>query len=395
MKVALVLERFDVARGGAERSTYEMALSLHELGVQVTVVTSQAHHGGTHDFPFSIEELPVKAGTRVGWWREFERTVTEYLSRNPYDIVQSISPLSVADIYQPRGGSILYSSRRHAFSYPCPVGRRIKRITSWMNRGRQERISCERQLCTSVKGPAVAALSHYVAEQFRHEYALDSQRIRIVPNGVMVDTIRNEETQNQGQKLRQMMDARGGLTLFLFAAENYRLKGLHWLIRSAGCAAERLDENDGDFRIIVAGNEMYADYWKQAQKTAAAGKVVFIGPTRQMSALLNSCDAVVLPTYNDACSRLILEGLAAGKPGITTRFNGASDFLDRGKYGIVIDECDDVEALANALLVVTNREKQKEMVTRIEQDRVHEKVSMRRHARDLAAIYEEMIESRK
>ena len=106
-----------------------------------------------------------------------------------------------------------------------------------------------------------------------------------------------------------------------------------------------------------------------------------------MPALLYMADAVVLPSYNDACSRLILEGLAVGRAGVTTRFNGAADFLGEGKYGLVIDRCDDVEALAEALLNLCDPQHQRQMSDAIASDDVCEQVSVHRHARQLMDLY--------
>jgi glycosyltransferase involved in cell wall biosynthesis len=106
------------------------------------------------------------------------------------------------------------------------------------------------------------------------------------------------------------------------------------------------------------------------------------------------CDAVVLPSYNDACSRLVLEGLAVGKPAITTRFNGACDYLGEGRYGCIVEPCDDVEALANAMLELCDPAKVQAMCQAIERDNLREQVSMHRHARELLELYRQIIQNK-
>ena len=96
-------------------------------------------------------------------------------------------------------------------------------------------------------------------------------------------------------------------------------------------------------------------------------KVIFNGPTSKVPALATMADAMVLPTYNDACSRTIMEGLAAGCPGITTRYNGAADFLDEGQFGIILEKCGDAGELASALLTLCDRQRQQKMA-RIHQE---------------------------
>ena len=141
---------------------------------------------------------------------------------------------------------------------------------------------------------------------------------------------------------------------------------------------------------MVVSKQDYKSYWQQAQELGLGDVVIFMGHSDKMAQLLRMSDAVVLPSYNDACSRLILEGLAAGRPGITTRYNGAAEFLGGGKYGIVIDRADDEAALGRALVELCDRGRQREMSRAIEDDKVYQRVSMRRHAKELLGLYEEL-----
>jgi len=99
---------------------------------------------------------------------------------------------------------------------------------------------------------------------------------------------------------------------------------------------------------------------------------------------------VVLPTYNDACSRVVLEGLAAGKPAITTRYNGAAEFLGQGRYGCIVDQCDNVDELAAALLRICDRRQQQRMCQAVEADKLWQQVGMARHARELVQLYQSL-----
>ena len=58
---------------------------------------------------------------------------------------------------------------------------------------------------------------------------------------------------------------------------------------------------------------------------------------------------VALPTLYDPCSNVVLEALACGSPVVTTRANGAKDFIVPGENGIILSEPDDTAGLASAL----------------------------------------------
>ena len=390
MRIALVLEKFKLAKGGAERSSYELAGGLAELGHHVTLLAGTIERDSSVEPPFDLHSLSVSGPRGKVRWRRFQHAVIRHLHANEYDIVHSMVPLTAAQVYQPRGGSILYSARRHAQSYDFPLLAKLKRATLALNRPRQARIAAERKLCAAADGPVVAALSNYVAEQFKSEYNLPDHRLRVIPNGVATDPLIDEKAQSLGRKFRRQFDKNNDLALFLFAAQNPRLKGLTCLIQAAHLAARRRT-GQRDFRILAVSGWKYASYWRLAQRLNLDRRVVFMGSTRLITPLVQMCDAVVLPTFNDACSRLILEALAVGRPAITTRFNGAAEFLDQGKYGLVIDEPNDVEALADALLQLADRKQHLKMTSAIEADQLREKVSLRRHVRRLLELYQQII----
>jgi len=392
MKIALVIERFNLLRGGQERSTYELAGALGELNLDVTLVAARIDRPDVGDLPFKTHEVPANAWTRSGRRRNFEQNVTRYFAESDYDIVHSMIPLPTAHVYQPRSGSILYSGKRHAASYECPLMANFKRATSILNRARQAWIANERKLSQAPNGPVVAAISNYVAEQFKTEYGLHENRIHLVRNGVRIDSFRSNKTKEQGRRLRQLFDKKDDLAIFLFAADDPRRKGLSWLLNSAAQAATMLTKNELDFRIIVIGGKNVLPYRKQVLATPIEKRILFLGSTQQMPPLIQMCDAVVLPTYDDPCSRLIMEGLASGKPAITTSYNGAAEFLADGKYGIIIENCPDTKALAQALLRLCDPQQQQQMSQAIESDHLYQQVSMQRHARELLTLYKKLLQ---
>ena len=391
MKIALIFERFNLQRGGAERSTYELAHALTELGEDITLVAAKIENQHTDNLPFKMRQVPVTGLTRTRQWYNFQKAMADLAAGNEFDIIHSMVPLDCAHVYQPRGGSIWYSTKRHAASYKYPLQRRFKLATAWLNRPRHARIASERMLCLENNTPTIAALSNYVADQFRSIYQLNDDRIHLIRNGIDVERLRSMQAHTDGKKLRHLYDRQGNKALFLFAAENLRLKGLDWLLKAAEKAAEQLSDGLRDFVIMVLSSENYQNFWIRTQKPTLKHRILFMGATNRIDAQLHMCDAVVLPTYNDACSRLVLEALAVGKPAITTSKNGAADFLDNGKYGFVIEQSDNIDALAQALLQLCDPNIQKNISQAIEFDRLHERVSIKRHAQELITLYNELL----
>ena len=390
MKVLLILEKFKISRGGAERSTFERATALTELGAEVTVAAGQVDESNDQP-PFAVKNLKCRGGTRSDRWKKFQQAVKELLARSDFDISHSSAPLTMVDVYQPRRGSVAFSARRHCISYESALVRRFKLATMVLNRACQRQIKQERQICQATNGPIITALSSYVCEQFKSEYHLKNDRLRLIANGVVTEPFRCEQARFKGSQLRSRFDPDNSRALFVFAAENLRLKGLRCLIE-AGHELKKTQARD--FRIFVVSGDNYHRYWQLAQKLELSEQIIFLGNTREMAGLLNMCDGVVVPTYNDACSRVVLEALAAGKPAITSKFNGAVDFLVPGKHGLIIDEANRINSLAQAMAKLCDPEVVRSMSAAIEQDQLHEKVSMHRHGRELTELYEEILRQR-
>ncbi|MBN1436921.1 MAG: glycosyltransferase family 4 protein [Sedimentisphaerales bacterium] len=404
MKIALITENITPSRGGAERSVNEMALALIQKGHDVTLIagreTEDPNRGPTDQTPtqaFPFIMLNVTGVTRHSWWHHFQHAVNQHLTQNHYDIVHSMAPLMNVDVYQPRGGSILHSAQRQAVAHENIFKVIFKRATLRFNTARQARIAAESDIACDPKGPIVAALSQYVARQFIDLYRIEPNRLRLIRNGIAIDRLRSQQAQTDGATLRRQFDPKSDKAIFLFAAENLLLKGLTPLIRAVARAAQIRDENPKstrDFCVLVAGSIEYRPWWKMARRLGQDNRVLFIGKTAQMSALYNMADAVVLPNFNDACSRVVMESLAVSKPVITTTFNGAAQFFSHKKHGLLLTPNYNTDELAQAILGICDSARQQSMAQAIEADQLYQQVSIERHATELIKLYKDCLQKK-
>ena len=102
-------------------------------------------------------------------------------------------------------------------------------------------------------------------------------------------------------------------------------------------------------------------------------------------------DVAVLPTFYDPSSRFILEALAAGKPVITTKYNGACDLFADNRHGIIIKKPQDATELAKAIIHYTETEKINNASNAIIDDKLVEKISITRVSHELVKLYELII----
>jgi len=383
MRVAIIAERIDTALGGAERSVGELCDALSAQGMDVTLLAAKGDSASRHVHILCRNRLGKRVDPRA-----FGTALQKHLQLVSCDIVHSVLPFPFADVYQPRGGTYAETILRNAASYEHGLVPTAKRLTAFANQRRQAWMRAERALAAGTRGPVIAALSRYVAEQFQRHYHTPPERIVLINNGVHT---RNRPAPDSADPLRLRILNHLGLTpddkpvFYVFAAHNFRLKGLGPLIR-AFAEVTRSDPHS-PCRLVVVGNGDQRGYEQRARRLRAERYMVFLGGVDDLAAVLALTDVAVLPTFYDPASRFILEALGAGIPVITTRFNGAGDLFTHARHGIILDDPTDVPGLAQAVRDLSDSARRTAMCHAIRQDGIIDNVSIDRVATELKALY--------
>jgi len=173
----------------------------------------------------------------------------------------------------------------------------------------------------------------------------------------------------------------------LFAAHNFKLKGLAEVIRAA---AQR--RTTRPWLAVIAGRDDPRRYRRLARRLGVAERTRFVGSAASLRDWYAAADVLAHPSWYDPCSRVVLEALSLGLPVVTTRYNGAAEIMEPGCHGEVIAEAGDAGELAAALERALCAEVRAKCVS--DAPRLAELVSMARHARELKALYEERLAAR-
>ncbi len=383
MKLAIITERANITLGGAERSVFELAARMSLLGVDVKILAATGAAQSNR-----VEVLCGNTGKRVGL-EAFKNALLHHFQESHYDIIHSVLPFDFADVYQPRGGSYPEAAVRNAASFENAALRIFKLLTSFANFRRTLLARAERKLCKKEDGPIIAALSEYVRTQFKKYYNLPDERIYVCPNGIRLPS---PEKISRADKLRAEIIAKFKIkqadepVFFLFAAHNFRLKGLASLIKAFAILNSRLTKRPA--YLIIAGRGKTWKYRRLAKKLDVNDRILFFGSAANLNDLLDVADVAVLPTYYDPSSRFVLEALAAGKPVITTKFNGAVDLFMADRHGKVFDSPDDIDSLTEAIRFYSATENLTVAKKAIQDDDIKSKISIETHCRKLLELYE-------
>jgi UDP-glucose:(heptosyl)LPS alpha-1,3-glucosyltransferase len=382
LKIALIVEWLDAWRGGAETSSQQFAHHLRDAGVHVTVFTRSRLS------PAPGLEVYTISGASMSRMRRsmtFARRAARAARRQAFDIVHAISPCPGADIYQPRGGTVAETVERNLALQAAPALRSLKRVANVLNFKQRYLLRMERAMMREPDGPIVVAISDYVVRQLEHHYQLPASRVVKIYNGVDPDPASDAQRAVHRSRVRREFGIDEQELLVLVVAHNFRLKGVaRWME-----ALSILQQRGGGVRSLVVGRGATAAWHRRADRLGIGQSLTFVGPSDRVPMLRHAADVIVHPTYYDPCSRVVLEGMAAGLPCITTRWDGSAEMIDEGVSGFVLDDPSDVRGLADRV------DRLRPADTRLAMGQaargVAERISMARHAAEMIALYERVV----
>lgn len=389
MNIALIIERIEIWRGGAETSTMQFAEHLAADGCRVNILTT-SYPPSTP----SLNIIPIHARGRFRAirTRRFIEQATRHVRTIDYDIVHCITPCPAADVYQPRGGTVPEMLQRNLAFRSSPMRKRLKRIGQRINLKYRVISSLERQLLTRNPAPRVIAISRYVADQLKEHYGLNGEQVRLIFNGVDPDTSLPAERRTHRAQVRRQFELADHDLMILCVAHNFKLKGVGPLIHALARRVQRERQGGaapGRAFAVIVGRDNPAPFARLARDLNIADRVLFTGPTPRVQTFFHAADLLVHATYYDPCSRVVLEALSAGLPVITTKFNGAGERIVDGREGYVIESPDDVAALADRIERLADPDHRAACARNA--PKAVEGIAMRDHARRVRELYEEIL----
>jgi len=148
---------------------------------------------------------------------------------------------------------------------------------------------------------------------------------------------------------------------FLFIARLVKDKGL---VEYVEAARQFINQDDIEFCILgayypgnpTAINEEEMKVWEEE------GAVKYLGTSDDVKSLIAECDCVVLPSYREGLSRVLLEAASMAKPIITTNVPGCKEVVDDGGNGYLC-EVKDADSLAVQMqkMILLSDEERREM----------------------------------
>ena len=383
MKIAVVIERMDLHRGGRERSTAQVSEALARCGHDVTILCRE---GSWENGSVEVVALGRRGTTRLQQLNAFLEDLTGKIKGEPYDIVHAMLPLPGANVYQLRSGTVpgqFEAAQRRRTG----LKRWLARVGGRFNALRAYRRQLEQQVMADASVMCLP-ISEMVAGEIERYYGR-TENVRVVYNAIDTPDPDAPERSEWRRLRREQLGLDEHAIVFLTAATNFELKGVAEAIEAFG----RWRGSSGGqttARLVVVGREAPSDYVRLAEGAGVGDEVVFVPPVENLFEWYAAADGVVLLSWYDPCSRVILEAIRWGIPSITTTFNGAAERLGYGA-GVVVEGPRDRDGVVAGFERIAGFQSRTEMSAACRE--ASRDLDVSRHVDALLDVYEDVLES--
>lgn len=213
----------------------------------------------------------------------------------------------------------------------------------------------------------VIAVSEAVARSLRGQKIFDSERIRVVPNGINVRRFQHASVGLELARAGRAGDVEGHTLRVGIVGELSEVKGQEGFLRAAALVNNKLggaDNRFGDaveFFIVGEDSSRGGSYRARLERLVAElkleGRTHFLGQLNEdeVPALLASLDLFVSASRSESFGMAMVEALACGVPVVATATEGAQEIVEDGVTGLLVPS-GDVQALASAVAALLEDE---------------------------------------
>jgi UDP-glucose:(heptosyl)LPS alpha-1,3-glucosyltransferase len=330
MRIALMHRQ--LTGGGTEADLRRMAGGLAARGHDVHVFCARAR-----EVPpgVTVRRVRIVRGGRLARLLSFAAAAPRAVAREAWDVVVGFGRTPRQDVVRVGGGTHRsYLARMEASGLR---GRRrgpYHRAILWIE-GRQFAPRGHRR---------VLAVSRLAASEVARDYGVPADRLTVIYNGVDGERFNPGRRPELGPALREELGIDPDVPLCAAVGSGFQRKGFDLLLalwkRSPPPAASL---------VLVGDDERLTAWRRQAGEPPLAGRVFVTGPRRDVEAVLAAADVLCLPSRQEAFGNVALEACAAGIPVVTSRRAGAAELLDGELGTLVVENPEDLDALAAAI----------------------------------------------
>lgn len=240
-----------------------------------------------------------------------------------------------ANVLRSAYGTEQYIQKLRSFRHPLEwAARKALRGLPWTRAD----MHWERQFYEGTRpAPDVIAQSRYMREQILTSYRIPESQVHVVLNAVDVEEYRPARRLALREEMRARWKIPADALCLLFLGHNFRLKGLWQMLE----VLPTLGDLGRPVHLLVAGKGTGEPQRRKARRMVRAlgldERVTFAGDVRPSLHAHAAADALLHLSWHDSFGFVSLEAMASGLPVVTTRYVGASELIQDGESGLLVD----------------------------------------------------------
>ncbi|MHC5040559.1 MAG: glycosyltransferase family 4 protein, partial [Planctomycetota bacterium] len=309
MRIGLVIDVFSPSRGGGEGYCFNLARQLLDRGHEVHVFADRWDDTGSG---IQCHRVPARFPGKTVPMMLFALRSARATARVELDVVHAVGKALGMNLFNSHGGIEAKWLAQNFRSIPSPLYRAWKKVCRYLNPRHYFIAWLERRQYTDPGVARYVAISDMLARDMQETYGLPPEKFRVVYNGVDTERFHPRNRGLHRAATRSEVGTPETAPVLLHVTNNFRLKGLHTLIRAL--PAVRSDPQGGDAELWVLGRGRERESARLARRQGVRGAVRFLGWQPGAERFYGAADVYAHPTFYDACSLSVLEGLASGLP---------------------------------------------------------------------------------
>jgi len=368
MKIAIIRKKY-IFHGGAESYSQNFIEKLAEEGHKIHIFAIK------WNAPISLKNIDlhkVPAITFNSFLRDLTFALSTYriLKHEDFNIIQSHDKTFYQDIYRAGDGCHIEWLRQR-----WRRASTLKKLSIIFNPYHLLILAMEKMIFTGHRFRKVIAISELVKRNIIENYHVNEKDIEVIYNGIDLERFHPDNRKLYREEMREKLSIKKDEFVVLFVGSGFERKGVEYLLRAVELIPEPIT-----VMIVGKGSE------KRMKRFIKKQRVMFCGPRKEIHKYYAASDIFAFPTIYEPFGNVHLEALASGLPVITTRLSGASEIIQDGVQGFVIDKPEEIERIAEKICSLMNSSKNQSMG--LEARRLAENFSFKAFIEKMIKLYE-------
>jgi len=331
IKIAVIVPKYGLL-GGAERFVYELTERLS--GVEDFAIDVFSNEWSSESRTINFHRIP-----KVLFPRFFRPVLFAYLTNKmtsspSYDLVHSHERIFKMDLMTMHGiphKTWIREVRHKSLSL-------FDRCTAWV----------EKKGFTDRSTQLVMPVSQLAEREILKLYPMLEGRVRAIHPGIVLEKFKDKKREEIRSKIRKLYGFSSQDTVVLFVGMNFEIKRLD-LILKAMATLEGEESRASHLKLMVVGKGNFKIYKRMVNQLQIAERVIFAGPSEEVEKFYFASDIFAMPSKFDTFGMVVLEAMAAGLPPIIAKSVGASDLVEDGVHGFVLESDPSISDMGGAL----------------------------------------------